>query len=586
LSIRFCQFSLLLVTLGLLVVASPVRAQVLNVTVDGVEGDLRDNVLAWLGEPPESAQARTNYLHSARRKVEQSLQALGYYRADVNLEITRGKGPWSLLVTVEPGEPVLLRTVDVQILGDAGGDEAFASLVEKSPLKTGQALNHSDYDAFRRRITSVAQQRGFFDGRFTRARVLVEPVGGTADVFLHYDSGQRYNFGELIYDREVISDDLLTPLLALRQGDPFDQRKLRDTQVQLQRTGYFSTVILRPQLDLASAGQVPLSLDLYPAKRHSIDVGVGFSTDTRERISLTWRTPKLNRHGHSQETRIQYSEINPSGRVTYSIPMSHPLDDVLQLTARLEDNEFGDLDSHQEELGVRREFRKQDWIYSYSLRGLDESWNSEGLDRQNDYLLPGVSLSQRIHGGSLVNPESGFSHWYRAEAGGSELGSDIDLLRLTANFGFIHSLGEQHRFVLRTDIGAAFVADSDRDQLAPSLNFFAGGNQSIRGYGYQSIGNEIVVEGDDGEPVRLIVGGDRLLTASAEYQYSFTPSWRGALFVDAGDAFDEGEFEANVGVGFGVHFVTQVGAIRLDLANPVTDDDPSWRFHLAIGAEF
>ncbi|MCW0295120.1 BamA/TamA family outer membrane protein, partial [Klebsiella pneumoniae] len=92
-----------------------------------------------------------------------------------------------------------------------------------------------------------------------------------------------------------------------------------------------------------------------------------------------------------------------------------------------------------------------------------------------------------------------------------------------------------------------------------SLNFFAGGNQSIRGYSYQSIGNETTIAGDDGEPVTLVVGGDRLLTGSVQYQYSVNEQWRAAVFVDAGDAFDEGDFDANVGAGFGVHYVTAVG---------------------------
>lgn len=566
---------------------SPIAAaQLLDVRLQGLEGELLKNALAWLGDAPETPQARSNYLYTAQRKVERSLQALGHYRANVDLKLTRGKEPWSLLITVDAGDPILLREIDIRLLGAAADDPAFAKLVGASPLQSGEVLNHGVYDRFRRSLTSLARQRGYFDGGFVLAGVKVEPVGGVADVSLHYDSGQRFSFGQVSYDQDIIRETLLSPLLALQEGEPFDQKKLRDTQIQLQRTGYFSTVILRPALSRAEDGQVPLDLDLFPAKRHSFDVGIGFSTDTQERLTFTWRTPKLNRYGHSQETRIQYSEINPSGRFTYSIPVSHPLDDVVQLTARVEDNEFGDLDSHQEELGIRRELRKDQWIYSYSLRGLDESWNSDGIDRHNEYLLPGVSLSQRIHGGSLVNPTSGFSHWYRAEAGGADAGSDISLLRLTANFGFIHSLGEKHRFVLRSDLGAAFVEDSDRDQLAPSLNFFAGGNQSIRGYSYQSIGNEITVEGDAGNPVTLVVGGDRLLTASAEYQYSFTQNWRGAIFVDAGDAFDEGDFDANVGAGFGVHYVTQIGAIRLDIANPVTDDDPSWRFHLAIGAEF
>ena len=73
---------------------------------------------------------------------------------------------------------------------------------------------------------------------------------------------------------------------------------------------------------------------------------------------------------------------------------------------------------------------------------------------------------------------------------------------------------------------------------------------------------------------------------SVEYQYRFNENWRGAVFVDGGDAYDKSQFEWNYAAGFGVHYLTQVGAIRLELANPISEDDPSWRFHLAIGAEF
>jgi translocation and assembly module TamA len=130
------------------------------------------------------------------------------------------------------------------------------------------------------------------------------------------------------------------------------------------------------------------------------------------------------------------------------------------------------------------------------------------------------------------------------------------------------------------------IASGDRTELAPSLNFFAGGNQSIRGFAYQSIGNEIEFIQENGQKKTLVVGGDRLVTASLEYQYYFTDSWRGALFVDGGDAFDEGEFDLNYGAGFGVHYITAVGAIRVELANSLSDRHPDWYLHLTIGAEF
>src|SRR5690606_22446441 len=119
-----------------------------------------------------------------------------------------------------------------------------------------------------------------------------------------------------------------------------------------------------------------------------------------------------------------------------------------------------------------------------------------------------------------------------------------------------------------------------------SLSFFAGGSQSIRGYAYQSLGHEEYVVQPDGNTKRLVVGGDRLAIASVEYQYYFTDTWRGALFVDGGDAFDEGDFDAKVGAGFGVHYITPVGAVRVELANSVSEDNPDWYFHLTIGAEF
>jgi translocation and assembly module TamA len=416
--------------------------------------------------------------------------------------------------------------------------------------------------------------------------VAVEVTARTADVFIQYDSGRRYRFGALIHDGEMVDYELLDSLRTFHQGDYFEQSRLQEFQAQLQRTNFFSSVIVLPLAVQAEDGEVPIAVQLQAAKRHSFDVGVGYSTDTEERVSLTWRTPKINRHGHSQVTRLEYSQVNPSGRFTYTIPLKHPLNDILQLWARTEDNEFGDLDSRQDELGVRREIRKGKWIHSYSLRGLNESWDVLQLDATNDYLLLGATLSRRVTSGSIVDPKSGFNQLYTLEVGNEELGSDIDLARFTASLRYIFTPWPRHRVVSRAGFGVVEIASGDRTELAPSLNFFAGGNQSIRGFAYQSIGNEIEFIQENGQKKTLVAGGDRLVTTSLEYQYYFTDSWRGALFVDGGDAFDEGEFDLNYGAGFGIHYITAVGAIRVEMANSLSDKNPDWYLHLTIGAEF
>ena len=578
-SVRLC--------LALLLLATPwVNASSLTFSVSGLQGEAERNVLVWLGPEPESDQDRRNFVVSVRDRVEQSLQALGYYQPAIDIDIMRTEPTWSVKIAVEPGEPVRIRKIDLQILGEAGSDDAFTQLLANTGLSQGDVLHHGRFERFRDSLLSLGQQRGYFDARIARSRVEVDASAGTADIFIHFDSGRRYRFGDRVYDQELADSELLEALATFAPGDYFEQSRLQELQAQLQRTGFYSSILVRPLREQVEDGLVPIAITLQAAKRHSFEAGIGYGTDTEERLSLTWRTPRINRYDHSQITRLEYSRVNPSGRFTYNIPLGNPLDDVLQLWARIEENEFGDLDSRQKELGTRREIRNGKWVYGYSLRGLNESWDVLQESATNDYLLAGISLSSRSHRGSLVDPASGFNQLYTLEAGNQEFGSDVDLLRFTANLRYIATPAPRHRLVSRTELGVAEIANGDRTDLAPSLNFFAGGSRSIRGFSYQSLGNEIDVTRDNGSTKTLVVGGDRLFTTSLEYQYYFTDKWRGALFADGGDAFDSGEFDWNYAAGFGIHFISPVGALRIELANSLSEDNPDWYLHLNIGAEF
>lgn len=561
-------------------------ATTLKFSVVGIEGEQKKNVLAYLGAAPESDENRRNFVVSARDKVESALQALGYYQPEIEIDLQRTEPKWRLSIVVNAGEPVRVRDINIQILGAAANDDNFTRLTSDTGFSSGDVLHHGRFESFRENVLSLGQRRGYLRGEIVASRIEVQVEAGTADVMLWYDSGPRLRFGEIIVDNTLIDSDLFDSMLTFQSGDYFDQVRLQELQSRLQRTHYFSSVIVLPQRKRSLGDRVPVVVNLQRAKRHSFDVGVGYSTDTEERMSLTWRTPRINRHGHSQQTRLEYSPINPSGRFTYSIPVSDPLTDVVQLWARVEENEFGDIDSRQNELGIKRETKNRNWIYGYSLRELNESWDIAGYSASNDYLLFGGSVSRRTHRGSIVDPEWGFSQLYTVEAAADQLGSDLDLLRFTAALRYVVTPVPRNRVVTRLDLGQIKIAKGDRRDLAPSLAFFAGGSQSIRGYAYQSLGDELTVVEPNGETKTFVVGGDRLAIGSLEYQYYFTDTWRGALFVDAGDAFNGGDFDAKVGAGFGVHYVTPVGPVRVELANSVSEDDPSWRLLFAIGAEF
>lgn len=579
-----------LAALGLLCLLWLPRAAgevLLEYRVEGGSSALRENVRAWLGEPPRSEAARANLVSAARERVARGLQALGYYRADIDINLDRDASPWLLVVEIDPREPVRIRELSLTFSGDAGEDPEFQLLREQPGLATGDVFHHGEYEALKTRLLTLGQRRGYFDARLERHRVTLHRQSNAADIDLHYASGTRYRFGAVQQEpAALLMARQREALQPFSQGDPFQLERLQAFQSSLQRTGYFSGITLRPELEQRSDGEVPIDLELFPAPRHSFDVGVGYSTDTEGRLSLVWRTPRVNRFGHSQETRLEYSAINPSGSVTWNIPLRHPLDDVLQLRGRVEENEFGDLDSRQQEVSLRREMRSGEWVRSFSLRLLNERWDAGPVRGNEDYLLPGISLAHKWREGPLVNPQRGFSQFYSVEGSSEAIGANVDLLRMTGRWVHVQPLAERHRLVTRAEAGAVYMDRSERERLAPSLGFFAGGGQSLRGFSYQSIGNPAELVTRDGQLREFVLGGDRLLLGSLEYQYQFRPDWRVAVFGDAGDAFDEGEFDANYALGLGLHYLTPVGALKVEVARSISETEPGWRLHLNIGAEF
>jgi translocation and assembly module TamA len=148
------------------------------------------------------------------------------------------------------------------------------------------------------------------------------------------------------------------------------------------------------------------------------------------------------------------------------------------------------------------------------------------------------------------------------------------MLQLRAGARVARRITGAGRVNARVNVGATLVDETA--SLPVSLRFFAGGDNSVRGYGYKSLGPV-----DDEGNVR---GGRYLVTGSVEYEHPvFGDDWWAAAFVDAGNAFDD-DPELEVGYGVGLRWFSPVGRIRLDLAFPADTRDDDWRIHFALGA--
>jgi len=567
---------------------SPERA--LTYRIEGLSDRLRANVRAHLGASPADRGAAERFLVTAPARAREALEALGHYDARIDVEVDRGRRPWLARFQIEPGQALRYTDVDVELIGPGASDPALARLLEERAPGVGDTLHHGVYENFRDDLQQLARQRGFFDASLEEHRIAVDVRARSVHLTLRFRTGPRYVFGPLRADDALLDDAFLARLKSVREGEPYTQDGLLQLRQRLLRLGFFSSVVVLPELTDRSDGAVPIRVDVVRAPRHSYELGVGFSTDTRERVSLLWNTPRVNRRGHSQQTSLRWSPINPEFRVTYTIPMNDLASDVTQVITRLENNEYGDLDSLQRELALRRERVFRNGVVSGRVRGLNETWRVSGDDLHADFVLAGVSFSTRQRDGLAVDPKAGLSQFYEVEIGGEGVGSDEDLLRAHAQWVGVRRFGSAWRLVARGELGYLLSGSSRADEIPPSLTFFAGGDNSVRGYAYQSIGRDFIPSTPRSptptSPPALTVGGTRLVTASLEIQRYLNPTWRVAAFADTGDAFTGENFDPEVGLGVGVHYLSPVGALRLEVASPVTEDASAWRIHINIGAEF
>lgn len=566
--------------LGLALAFAPVpghAADAVKVTVAGVEGDVRANVASYMGklttDDLRAWRANRPRLQSAAREA---MEAMGFYDAEIKVEQHDGE----VVVTVVPGEPVRVGRLHLVFEGEAGNDIAFTVLRESLPLKEGDVFHHGHYEALKGTIQSLAIERGYFDSSWREHEALVDPVARRVDVRLVYASGPRFAFGPVRFigpdgrEQTMVKAGILEQMVPFKEGEPFDAAKVLKLNQSLLDTRFFSEVRVRQQRDDLSVRQVPIMVSVAGNNPNDVDVGVGYSTDVEGRLSLAWRRPLINDRGHGIRASTELSAVRRSFDSTYTITWNHPIDDVVQLVYGVQREDVEDVVTYSTVVGVQRQIqRDQGWKRTASLRWNRESFDiPDGEEGKSDLVLPGFSLDRlRSKGG--VDPFWGDRQYYQAELASSRFLSDADFVSLRAGFRLLRTYADNHQFILRLDGGG--IMTTNFDEVPLTMRFFAGGDQSVRGYDYKSLSPR--------DENGVAIGGRYLATGSVEYDYTFYPRWRVALFTDGGNAFDSASEPLKVGSGIGIRWVSPVGPIRLDLAWAVSDPEQGLRVHFSMG---
>ncbi len=546
-----------------------------SLKIKGIDGALEDNVNAYLSSIPEDDYS-TSLRFQARleQSITEALNALGYYHAKISYTITKDND--ELIVNIKPGEPVRIKEMDVVISGEAGGDEEFTNLIKKSRLKEGRILNQGEYDALKSGIRNLALQRGYFNGDFKLSRLEVVPELNEANVRLHYDSGIRYHFGTVEILGSQIWEDRVDSLRPFKTGEPYLVSEVGEYNQNLSNTDWFSSVFVEPDLTKLDDGRdLPIKVSLAPAAKNQIETGIGYSTDTGVRGTLKWKKPWVSARGHSFDTALSLSKPEQTITAGYKIPLDDVLHEYYQLQFGLKHLDNRDTESLESNLAVERHWITDGgWHKTLYVRHLYENF-SQGLQEDGvQFVLPGASFSRtRTRGGNM--PMWGDKQSVTVEYGDPALLSETRVLRLLGRTSWIRGIGQNHRGLFRLE-GGANITD-EFEKLSPSLRFFAGGDNNIRGYGYESISPT--------DSSGALTGAKYMVTSTLEYQYRVHGNWWGAVFYDIGDAFNKTP-EWKSGAGVGIRWASPVGPVSFDFAWGLdAEPDPEFRIHFSLGPE-
>ncbi|WP_122856736.1 autotransporter assembly complex protein TamA [Pseudomonas viridiflava] len=570
---RICSGGVLVMSLS----AAALADARLDVQITPANPDLKANIEGYVGELGErNAQALRNFSLGAEQQAEKAAQALGYYQAQIDSEIQDGENP-RLVIKVLPGEPIRLRNVVVRVEGPAASLKAF-KVPQSDALKAGAVLNHGHYEDAKRLIQNQASRYGFFSGRFTSQRLSIDPRAGVADIELVYDSGPRYSLGKVMFSGDSpFDEDLLKRMVPFKENTPYDSQLIAELNQAMQASGYFEGVRVDAAPTAAVGQVIPVTVQLETRKPRTMGLGLGFSTDVGPRGRANWTRHWANAQGHSYGFESEISAPRQNVGLWYDVPLDPPLTDKLRFAGGYQYEEIAGTDSLSKLLTVGPEWHSKlpsGWERVISLKWQREEYRLGDDSGLSTLLMPGISYSY-LRSDDRIDPHKGYRLQFDAQVAKEGLGSDANLIRGNVLLKGLTTVAQNHRFLGRVQFGGNFT--DGYTSIPPSLRFFAGGDQSVRGYDYQTLSPT----NSDGDRI----GGRYMVAGSVEYQYSIAEKWRLATFVDQGNSFNNLDLPSlKTGVGFGVRWVSPVGPLRLDLAHPL-DDDGGVRLHFSMGPE-
>lgn len=528
---------------------------------------------ARLSDPPDSEE-----IARLRRQSEQTAHELLATEGYFSPRITSSQTGTQVEFSIDPGQRTTIDEVELIFTGalktESDRRNQLARIERNFTLKRGMPFRQTDWDAAKRAALQPLLAGVFPAAQISSSEARIDPVAHTATLKLSIDSGPSFHYGQLeISGNQRYPVSIVRNLSPLKPGRPLRQQDLLDYQIALEASGYYTQATVRIDPDPAHAAAMPIRVEVVERPEKLLSLGAGVSTDTGARVQIGWLMRNIAERGLRLKLDGSVEMRRQLGAVELAWPRtSSGYDNSLGLQLKREDIEGQETRSNL--LAAKRSRTRGQIETTLAVQFQTEAQEiGNVIAADNQALTLNYAWTKRDIPRAFY-PRSG--HVLSLQLGGASdaLLSDTTFVRLYGRHSQYFRLGEKGRLVLRGELGS--VIAEHRDGIPTDFLFRAGGDNSVRGYAYQSLGRSLT---GGVESVRY------LATGSVEYNYFFNRNWGAALFVDAGDAADSPASLSPVfGYGLGARYRSPVGPINLDLAYGDASDE--FRLHFSLGVGF
>lgn len=571
---------------GLLVLAAllplPALAKI-EILIPEVSEAIQTNVRAFLSltRYAERDDVTDEVMKRLQRRIvaetRQALEPLGYYEPEVSYDVQKSGELWRVTIRIEPGRPVRLSEVNVNVIGPGANDRVIQELLAAEEIKPGLRLNHGTYERVKGSLVRAAKNEGYLDAKLTKHDLVIDRTERRANVDLEADTGERYSFGEIEIAQDVITDEAMRRLLRMKPGDPYTLDTLLRTQYVLDDTQYFSIVDIESGNPDRDSRTVPVTVSAEPSRKHRYAASVGYGTDTKVRGKFTWDNRRVNKDGHKFKLELLGSAIVKDLTGRYAVPVMDIALEKLEFTGTVREEELGDTFSQRAEVSSGLTQVLGRWQRVLQMRLSNETTTeADGTASTNFYVLPSISYSTMP---SYIVGGRKRPYFFSAELRGSPetLGSDASFLQLRMRGERVFDLGELWHLHLRSELGISRIAATS--DLPASQRFFAGGEGSVRGFAL----NELSPRDEQGRTI----GGRNLATGTVEIVRDLPRNFGVAAFYDVGNAFDDfSDPLLEYSAGIGVRYSIAVASFGVDVAQALSESGRTPRLHLYIATQF